>query len=168
MVIRELADRTSLLLNHVVRMLINSLALLFIPLQPVYDYMLLLKPQISESDDLYVNISNQCLPSIMMFVVTVAKIMDLYLEPSYELLGGKTAVKVFNAKLSIYPLFFDRNYNSSSTIMGMKYLQADFLKVLKHWSNNTSVKGLGSGNLRGFKELIEVVYFKILSTCKED
>ena len=108
-------------------------------------------------------VANQCLPPIMMFVETVAKVMDLFLDSKYEFKSGRPRVKIYNDKLCTYPLFFDKNYSAASTLMGMKYLYSDFVKILKRWDNRLRDKCIGNGDIMDFRKLVEVVYFDILN-----
>ena len=115
-------------------------------------------------DEAAFKIANYCIPCIMMFVVFVSKVTDLFLVPNYHFMGERSFVTVYLSKLASYPLFFDRSYGLNPTKMAIKYLHSDFIKLLKHLRVPLGTDLLLFKDLESLKQLIDIVYTKVLSS----
>lgn len=147
---------------HLQRSYVRDLSLLFIYKDPVYKHFSEMQMQQATKEEAALKIANYCIPCIMMFVVFVAKLSDLFLVPDYHFMGERSFVTAYITKMISYPLFFDKSYGVNPTKMALKYLHSDFIKVLKHLKVSVEMRLLFFNDLESLKELIDVVYARIL------
>lgn len=98
----------------------------------------------------------------MSFMVLTAKLMDVFLMSNYIYKGDHSFVSVFILKLSNYPLFFNKSIGTSSTKMALKFLQADFVRIIKQLGLSIKLKEQRFNDCSDLVRLIDIIYEQYL------
>ena len=115
------------------------------------------------NDEAKRTIVNYLIPCVMMFVVQTAKLFSIFLVSNYNYIGDRSFVTIFIHKLVNYPLFFNKNYGANPTRMAIKFLHADFVRIIKHLCLRITLKEQRFEDLKNLIRLIDIVYEQYLN-----
>ncbi len=108
-------------------------------------------------------IVNFFLPCIMMFVALVSKLFGLFLVCNYSYLGDRSSVNVLiNNELKSFPLFFNKKYGTKPTLMGIKFLFGDLVKLIKHLGLRVGIGEQMFSDFNDLVQLIDIIYEQYL------